>query len=799
MLFEQVSSTSTPTSPQDGSLPQLTPPEMVKYLSSDLFHGIGPRTAQILVDRFGEDTLMVLEYSSARLYSETGLRSHQVNRIIKAWEESRSNPVREAIAWLLGMGVSFNFAHTLTNHYGYKTESALKSDPYRIIEEMIGIGFKTADALARLMGVPPDSPERYRQGVIHALKQTLRSDGHCFLGLEALLDSAIALLSLPEAPLSPGDLVPTVRDAVERKLLIECDTGAIYLAPVYRAELNVATTLKEATMGNLYPTPQMEYWLQSRRRHDEEQNYAEFQELAPLSEEQTRALLRIWANPFSLLTGGPGRGKTHILKYLVEWLSLRGVRFALAAPTGKAAAKMSQVANHEAFTIHRLLQWQGTEQAFTHNANNPVQIDWLIVDEFSMVDLFLFNSLLKALLPTTRVLLVGDFNQLPSVGPGTVLRDLVLSEQIPTSQLTTIYRQRSESPIIYAADDVLMGKTPQLTSFKRPADWANVGDCAMLMTPTPEATALAIACLVTQMKTDGVDLNQYVMVLAPQKQGPAGVAALNIILQPIFNPPRQGEPEVVTPDAVYRIGDRVIQRCNRYDTTPAVMNGEGGWVIDVALKPEKPATVTVEFEGGAIVTYLEGGEIETQVSHAYAITCHKAQGSEFPYVIMPLLLANRRMLTRQLLYTTLTRAAGMFIAVGQPQALAAAVASDRPSRRYTQLSPMLAKAQAELQSEVTRLTYSPTASPPCSPKLVSIAARLRERELTCSKGETTSIGALALQLYQDKFGHRPAKQPERLDGIDWLVRTYHYERAALDLIDQAIDLVIQSPPSDLFG
>lgn len=364
-----------------------------------------------------------------------------------------------------------------------------------------------------------------------------------------------------------------------------------------------------------------------------------------------------------------------------------------------------------------------------------------------------------------------------------VLRDLILSELIPTTQLQTIYRQQHESPIIYAAEEVLSGKVPALHQFKEPSSWMDVGDCAMLCRPTPLDVADAIVSLALQMKADKIDLNQQLMVLAPQKQGAAGVKALNARLQPIFNPKKDGEPEVVTGEVVYRVGDRVIQLLNRYDTTPAVMNGEGGWVIAVEAKQKR---VTVKFEGGAIVDYLPGNF--DQIAHAYCLTCHKSQGSEFPYVITPLILSNRRMLTRQLLYTTMTRAVGTFIAVGQLEALAIAVATDKPARRYTQLSQFLLAQEEDLTGAIGSLGAGSGALQGKPGKFVTIASQLRERKLSATKGQMTSIGSLALRLYEDKFGHRPSKQLEVVEGMRF--KTYHYTVEAVDLIDRAIDLVL---------
>jgi len=759
-------------------LPSLTNREIEQYLASGLFRGIGKKTAALLVSHWGKATLNILEYSPEQLSQIPKLSQYRIAAITLAWKESQSNPVRGVYAWLLGLGIPLGLTLKLGERYGHQTEAVLKSNPYRILEEVEGIGFKTADALAIAIGISPDNIERYSQGIVQVLKDALK-EGHCFVPEAQLQIRALELLKGANHTPNPRDLQAAIQRALTNKTLVEGNTcGSIYLKPVYRAELNVARLVKAFLAQQEQPTEHLEHWL-----HQWEQaSYREFQRMSP---EQRNAMYKAWAHPMSILTGGPGRGKTHILKYLVQWLCSRGAKLALAAPTGKAATRMKDATGYKAQTIHRLLQWQGHGQSFRYNQDNPLPIDWLIVDEFSFVDLFLFNSLLKALQPTTRILIVGDANQLPSVGAGMVLRDLILSELVPTTQLQTIYRQQHESPIIYAAEDVLIGKVPALHQFNQPSQWMDVGDCAMLCRSTANSAADAIVELAIQMKVDNIDLNQQLMVLAPQKQGAAGVKALNVRLQPIFNPKRDGEPEVVTGEVVYRMGDRVIQRVNRYDTTPAVMNGEGGWVVAVETLQQR---VTVEFEGGAIVDYLPGNF--EQIMHAFCLTCHKSQGSEFPLVIMPLVLSNRLMLTRQLLYTTMTRAVGTFIAVGQLEALRAAVAQDKPARRYTQLATFLLDKEDDLTRAMGSLGTGGGANLGKQQPTVTIASRLRERKLSSTKGQMTSIGSLALRLYEDKFGHRPSKQLEVVEGMRF--KTYHYGVEALDLIDRAIDLVLNS-------
>jgi exodeoxyribonuclease V alpha subunit len=759
-------------------LSSLTNQEIEQYLASGLFRGIGKKTAAMLVSHWGNETLNILEYSPEQLSQIPSLPQYRIAAITLAWRENQANPIRGAIAWLLGLSIPLGLSLKLGEHYGHQTEAVLKSNPYRIIDEVEGMGFKTVDALALAIGISPDSVERYAQGIVQVLKDALK-EGHCFVPQAQLQILALELLKSSNHTPDPNDVQSVMQTALTRETLVEGHTsGSIYLKPVYRAELNVARLIKAFLAQQEQSTEHLEHWLQQW----EQASYREFERISP---EQRSAMHKAIAHPVSIITGGPGRGKTHILKYLVQWLCSKGVNLALAAPTGKAANRLQVVTGCSAQTIHRLLQWQGHGQSFRYNQNNPLPIDWLIVDEFSMVDLFLFNSLLKALLPTTRILIVGDANQLPSVGAGMVLRDLILSELIPTTQLQTIYRQQHESPIIYAAEDVLIGKVPALHQFNQPNQWMDVGDCAMLCRSTANSTADAIVELAIQMKADNIDLNKMLMVLAPQKQGAAGVKALNARLQPIFNPKRDGEPEVVTKEVVYRMGDRVIQRVNRYDTTPAVMNGEGGWVVAVETLQQR---VTVEFEGGAIVDYLPGNF--EQIMHAFCLTCHKAQGSEFPLVIMPLVLSNRLMLTRQLLYTTMTRAMGTFIAVGQLEALRAAVAQDKPTCRYTQLSQFLLASDEDLMGAMGSYCVGGGANMGKQKETVTIASRLRERKLICTKGQMTSIGSLALRLYEDLFGHRPSKQLEVVEGMRF--KTYHYSVEAVDLIDRAIDLVLNS-------
>lgn len=761
--------------PKVDKLPILTLVEIQQYLESGLFRGIGKKTAQTLVNYFGSDTLLVLETNPERLESVPGLGKYRIAAITKAWSESKANPTRAVIAQLLAVGTSLRLTLKICDHYGHKTSAVLKSDPYKLIDDIEGIGFKTADQLALSLGISVKCDTRYSKGLLHVLKDAL-SEGNCFLPESHLLARAVSLLERPDHTPDYKSLSTILLQLIENQTLVYGEiANSVYLRAAYRAELSVALKIKNLINQPTYSTEHLEHWLADFES-------ADYRELSRLSDEQISALFMAVKYPISIITGGPGRGKTHVLKTLVQWLTSIGATIALAAPTGKAANRMKDATGMEATTIHRLLQWLGLGQTFHYNEHNLLAIDWLIVDEFSMVDIFLFNSLLKALPPKTQILLVGDSDQLPSVGAGMVLRDLLYSEIVPTTRLQTIYRQQHSSPIIYAASDVNSGTVPTLHKFYTASEWMDVADCAMLETPSPQATATTIVELVQAMSRENVDLNQQVMVLAPQKEGAAGVHNLNKLLGPIFNPKKSNQKEVVSGSVVYRVGDRVIQLKNRYDTVPAVMNGETGRVIAVE---EEKQMVRISFEGGAIVDYYPGNF--EQIMHSFCITCHKSQGSEFPYVIFPLLMSNCRMLTRQLLYTTMTRAMGTFIAVGQPEALKIAVATDKPAKRFTGLMTLLISPLDELTKTCSRLGNRGVLS--ATPSTVTVASRLQERGLIATPGQMTTIGSIALQLYSDKYGHRPSKQLEQVGKFRF--KTYHYETVAVELIDSAIDLVIR--------
>jgi len=749
-------------------LPPLSNAEIVQYLSSPLFKGVGEKTAKLLVQNFGEKTLNVLERTSELLTTIPQLGQHRANMIVLAWAESKKNPTRGAIALLLGVGASFKLTLNICDRYSHQTLSVLEDNPYQIITDLEGVGFKTADKLALALGISPGSEHRYLQAVIYTLMSASRQ-GHCFLPKRLLVEKTLEILSLPDYQPDKNLLYRIISNAIDNKDLASFENNdSVYLPPTFATELRVARTIKERLENSVNPARRLLYWLEEHLTGTDS-----------LSLEQQSALLMAERHDISILTGGPGRGKTYVLKALVRWLRFNRCEFALAAPTGKAANRMANVTGVEAQTIHRLLQWRGGGRGFVHDLNNPLDIDWLIVDEFSMVDIFLFNSLLKALPSHASILLVGDADQLPSIGPGMVLRDLLLSEAVPSTNLTQVFRQDAGSSIIYAANSINSGQVPAIDRFTVPLEWENRDNCAMLEASKPQ-TPNKIVALVKNIAATDVDLNTQLVVLAPMKKGPAGVHNLNSLLQPIFNPKDAKKKEFNINEVTYRVGDRVIQLKNRYDTNPAVMNGENGNVTQV-----NPAqkTVTVKFSEGAELTY-NTVDIE-QIMHSFAITCHKAQGSEFQYVIMPLLMSHRIMLTRQLLYTTITRAQSIFIAVGEYSALELAVATDRPAKRFTQLTTLLLKQFSFLSEKLNLLR---TQKSNAKGDLVSVAKRLEQRNIEATKGQTMKIGSLALSLFENKYGRRPIKQLEVVGKFKF--KTYHYQPNDIDLLDRAIDTVL---------
>ncbi|NUQ38737.1 MAG: ATP-dependent RecD-like DNA helicase [Caldilineales bacterium] len=653
-----------------------------KYLGSGLIKGIGPVTAKRIVRRFGADTLRVIDEQPERLSEALGVGKKRVTMIQQAWAEQRQ--IKEVMIFLQAHGVSTALAVKIYKHYGNEAIGVLQTDPYRLQRDIYGIGFLTADKIAKALGIPHDSPERVAAGVAYLLSEQA-DEGHVFTPQPELTQGAGALLGVA-SPLVEEAItrlrqeeqvqVEAVRYQVQAALpsAALAETQAVYLAPFYYGEIGVAGQLRrlqEAGQRNasgLLAAFRGAAW------------DAAFAALArqmgmDLASAQRQAVQTALTHPVTVLTGGPGTGKTTTLRALIHLLHAAGKRFALAAPTGRAAKRMAEATGHEAKTIHRLLEVDPSSGfAFKRNAQQPLQLDMLIVDEASMLDLLLTNHLLKAIPPGAHLLLVGDVDQLPSVGAGNVLRDVIDSGEVAVVTLHTIFRQAAGSYIISNAHRINQGQMPLF-----PAD---AKDFYLFQMAEPERCADMVVELVqTRIPAKFGIPSAAIQVLSPMHRGAIGVAALNDRLQTALNPPRPARAERAFGGRVLRVGDRVMQTRNNYDLD--VFNGDMGVIAGIDLEVQ---TLTVVIDGRNVV--YDWANLDELV-HAWAVSVHKSQGSEYRAVVIPFHTTHYVMLQRNLLYTAVTRARELVVIVGTRRALAAAVHNDKVAERHSALAERL--------------------------------------------------------------------------------------------------------------
>ncbi|HET9590462.1 MAG TPA: ATP-dependent RecD-like DNA helicase, partial [Anaerolineales bacterium] len=639
------------------------------YLGSGLVKGIGPKLAARIVGRFKEQTFDVIEGQPARLFEVPGIGRDRVHKISAAWQEQKQ--VKEIMVFLHGHGVSTNLAVKIYKTYGDAALETVQKNPYQLERDIHGVGFKTADRIARALGLPPEHPSRIEAGIVFALNE-LTDDGHVYAPRDLLTQRAAGLLEVAPEQIAPAldrlaeeerirpDLVPLAGEKAETgsRALAEAQaaysTPVIYLTPLYFSEKGVAERLRKLV---------------------DAQQEADVITQIPLSvenlsEEQRSALDMALSHPVSILTGGPGTGKTTCLKALIAALEARHRRYALASPTGRAAKRLSEATGRAARTIHRLLEYSPVE-GFKHNEKNPLDVDFLVVDEASMLDLVLTHNLLKALRPGTQALFVGDVDQLPSVGAGDVLRDMIRSGIAPVTRLTVIFRQAAHSQIITNAHLINQGKFPQ---FSRDG-----GDFYLF----PAEDAAAAADWVVQVVSEripqkfGFDAIQEIQVLSPIYRGPAGVTALNERLQEKLNPPGSNKPERKLYGTSFRLGDKVMQTQNNYDKE--VYNGDIGFIRSIDIVEQ---TLKVDFDG-RLAPY-DWSEAD-QLVLAYVVSVHKSQGSEFPAVVMPVVTQHYTMLQRNLLYTAVTRASKLCVLSGSRRAISMAVRNHKVANRFTAL------------------------------------------------------------------------------------------------------------------
>ena len=648
-----------------------------KYLSSGMIRGIGPATAKLLIRAFGEETLDVLYSQPEKLLDVPGIGQKRAQMIQESYAEQAQQ--REAMVFLQSYGVTPALAVKIYKRYGENVRQVITRNPYRLVEDVEGIGFKTADRIASSLGIEQSSEYRLSAGVKYTLSEATAGAGHCYLPRPELAFAARRLLG------SDADSIDRTIDSLILShdisaQILPCDSGeevvALYLPSTYRAESEVARRLRE--MIDAMP---------DSMASDLTAQIDELERIEGLAfhTQQRQAIETAVTHGMTVITGGPGTGKTTIIKCIIKLLSVHG-DVALAAPTGRAAKRMSEACGMEAKTLHRLLEYGGEEGDFARSEDNPLEIDTLIIDEMSMVDIFLMRSLLRALVPGTRLIMVGDADQLPSVGAGNVLRDILDSGVIPSVRLTEIFRQDEKSMIVYNAHRINRGESPRLNA--KGSDFF----FERAVSPSDAAQRIVTLCSARLPGFLNLDPVRQMQVLSPTKKGECGVWMLNQLLQAEFNPPASGKHERVRGDTTFREGDKVMQTRNNYqlkwkkDGAIGIEDGQGVFNGDIGfvtfIDPQEHV-MEVQFDDERTATY-EGGDVD-DLELAYCISVHKSQGSEFPVVIMPAVGGPPMLLTRNLFYTAVTRARRMVMIVGRENAIEQMIANVNTRRRYSAL------------------------------------------------------------------------------------------------------------------
>jgi exodeoxyribonuclease V alpha subunit len=645
-----------------------------KYLGSGLIRGIGPVMARRIVAHFGLETLDIIEQSCSRLIEVPGIAEKRVAMIERAWAAQKA--IKEVMIFLRGHGVSTTYAVKIYKQYGDKAIQVVSHNPYQLATDIFGIGFVTADTIARNIGIAPDSDFRYQAGILHVLQQAAE-DGHCFLPERELTDLVVKRLAVPDTPVDPERISALTAQMAEGKQLITqpgygdlADQLICYAPAFYYTEQALAKRLSTFARAPAHANllARVQRWI---NRYTERRGIT-------LSEEQRHAVELAATSRLLVLTGGPGTGKTFTTRTIVDLWRAMGKSILLAAPTGRAAQRLSEMTNQEAKTIHRLLAFDPKTMGFRYTEEHPLEAQAFVVDESSMLDLFLAHSLFKAIPPDAQVLMVGDVDQLPSVGPGMVLRDLINSEQIPVVRLSQVFRQAAKSHIVTNAHRINAGQFPHLTPTTKFAQ----SDCLWLEAPEPELGAEGIVHLVSEyLPKYGIDPLREVQVLSPTTRGAVGTRQLNTMLQHMLNPRASGKTELARGGSVLRVGDRVIQQVNDY--TREVFNGDLGTITRIDLEEQE---VVVQFaEREVSYDYADLPELAL----AWAVTVHKSQGSEYAVVIFPLFLQHYLLLSRNLVYTGLTRARQLAILVGPTKAIGLAIKRVMDRQRYTALADRL--------------------------------------------------------------------------------------------------------------
>ena len=666
---------------------------MERYLGSGAIRGVGTALAARIVRRFKADTFRIIEEEPERLAEVKGISEKMAQAISEQMESKKE--MRQAMMFLQEYGISMSLALKIYNEYGSRMYSIIKENPYRLADDIQGVGFKMADEIAQKVGIFTDSDFRIRSGIYYTLLQSV-ANGHTYLPQEELLASASELLHVDPAVMEKHltDLQMEKKIVVkvnEEKLLKPEEDDStpasrhVYASQYYYTELNTARMLHDLNLRGAEPETEIRKKLEK---------ICEEERIEP-DELQIRAVVEAVNSGLLIITGGPGTGKTTTINTIIRYFEQEEMEILLAAPTGRAAKRMTEATGYEARTIHRLLELTGVPSDdkdtsgmhFERNEENPLDADAIIIDEMSMVDIYLMHALLRAVNPGTRLILVGDTNQLPSVGPGNVLRDLIASGAFDVVQLTRIFRQAAESDIIVNAHRINDGERIPLG--KRSKDFL------FIRREQPDAIISAMLTLVREKLPNYVHADMFdIQIMTPMRKGALGVERLNTILQSFLNPKDPSKPEKEVGGTIYRVGDKVMQIKNNYqiewetrnrygipvDSGAGVFNGDIGIIREINTCAEE---LTVEFDEGKMVDYSFKQLEELEL--AYAITIHKSQGSEYPAVVIPVYSGPRMLMTRNLIYTAVTRARACVCLVGIPEMLQAMVDNEVEQRRYTGL------------------------------------------------------------------------------------------------------------------
>jgi exodeoxyribonuclease V alpha subunit len=653
-----------------------------RYLGSGLIRGVGPKMAERIVNRFGEETLDVIERDPQRLLNVLGIGKKRIDGIVKAWEEQRA--IKDVMIFLQSHGVSTSLATKIYKKYGDASLTVVQKTPYRLVQDIHGIGFKTADKIAQALGLAHDDPGRIEAGIAYTLNR-MAEEGHVYVPQAELEPEASLILGLETAKITQRIEQLENSELIKRETItydIPADKPAqpatikeeqaVYLTPFYYSEIGLTNRVHRLAH---HPTSRLNR-LQSPISNLQSPNairlFADMKQktgldLSPQQQEAVRAAVM---HKVTILTGGPGTGKTTCLRALLDLLDRGNHTYALASPTGRAAKRLAEATGRPAKTLHRLLEFKPGE-GFGRDEDNPLNADLIVVDETSMLDLILANSLLKAIGPDSHLLLVGDVDQLPSVGAGDVLRDLIESGVPAVIRLQTIFRQAAGSLIIQNAHRINQGQMIET----RP----DASDFFLFVKEEPAEVAALVVDIVQNRVPTKFRLNSIddVQVLAPMYQGEAGVTNLNLLLQESLNPPAPNKPERRLAGRTFRVGDKVMQTANNYDKS--VYNGDIGRIV--AIDPIQQ-TMTVTIDGVPVVyDFLEADELV----HAFCVSVHKSQGAEYPCIVMPILTQHYMMLQRNLLYTAVTRAKKVAVLVGTRRALHIAIKNDKVTQRHTAL------------------------------------------------------------------------------------------------------------------